>query len=101
MLSQFMAPKEERSMTPLSVNGDGSCVSDNNDTEGKVRCELCQKEMCNYRSLSSLMSHAKRHYHMKQYQCPECPYSSSEAAHARTHMALKHPQIGTKPIDNK
>lgn len=57
--------------------------------------------MPNYRSLSSLMNHAKRHYHLKQYQCSECSYTSSEAAHVRTHMALKHPHVGAKPIDNK
>lgn len=57
--------------------------------------------MSDNRSLSSLMNHARRHYHLKQYQCSECTYTSSEAAHVRTHMAIKHPHVGAKPIDNK
>ncbi|EJD75776.1 hypothetical protein LOAG_17140 [Loa loa] len=104
MLTQFqsLAPKEERnSMSPINFNGYvTSIVEVNNDTGNHVRCELCQKMMPNYRSLSSLMNHAKRHYHLKQYQCSECSYTSSEAAHVRTHMALKHPHVGAKPIDN-
>ncbi|MCP9265366.1 hypothetical protein DINM_020642 [Dirofilaria immitis] len=106
MLTQFqsLAPKEDRSsMSPLNFNGYVTSMLNeaNSDAGNHVRCELCQKMMPNYRSLSSLMNHAKRHYHLKQYQCSECSYTSSEAAHVRTHMALKHPNVGAKPIDNK
>ncbi|VIO87929.1 Uncharacterized protein BM_BM5027 [Brugia malayi] len=105
MLTQFqsLAPKEERnSLSPLSFSGYMTSIVNETgtDTGNHVRCELCQKMMPNYRSLSSLMNHAKRHYHLKQYQCSECSYTSSEAAHVRTHMALKHPHVGAKPIDN-
>ncbi|VDK44557.1 unnamed protein product [Anisakis simplex] len=97
MLSQFqnLAPKEERcSISPISredVSSREIEIIENDDTSS-IRCEICHKQMPNNRSLSSLMNHAKRHYHVKQYQCSECSYTSSEAAHVRTHMALKHPQ---------
>lgn len=100
MLSQFqkLAPKEERCSTSPLSHEEMRRETTENDTS--VRCEICQKQMPNNRSLSSLMNHAKRHYHLKQYQCSECVYTSSEAAHVRTHMAIKHPHVGAKPIDN-
>lgn len=103
MLLQFqnLAPKEEpRSSSPAVCDNSRAQSTESDIANGQIRCELCQKQMPNNRSLSSLMNHAKRHYHLKQYQCSECVYTSSEAAHVRTHMAIKHPQVGAKPIDN-
>lgn len=57
------------------------------------------------RSISSLVSHAKRHYHIKQYACPVagCGYSSAESTHVRAHVKTKHKAIthDMAPIDNK
>lgn len=57
------------------------------------------------RSVSSLVSHAKRHYHIKQYACPVagCSYSSAESTHVRAHVKTKHKEIthDMAPIDNK
>lgn len=67
-----------------------------------IRCELCLKTIPGKRPLTLLLKHAKRHYHLKQFQCRHCAYCSSDAAHVRNHMKLKHPQSHFKhPVNNK
>ncbi|KAK0404832.1 hypothetical protein QR680_017655 [Steinernema hermaphroditum] len=67
--------------------------------EGQVRCETCGKYLCKTKPLSSLINHAKRHYIDKQFNCTECAYGSSEAAHVRNHMRLRHSVIDKEPED--
>uniref|UniRef100_A0A1I7WR78 C2H2-type domain-containing protein n=1 Tax=Heterorhabditis bacteriophora TaxID=37862 RepID=A0A1I7WR78_HETBA len=69
--------------------------------ENSISCDLCNKvlEFNNKGSLCSLMSHAKRHYHIKQFECAHCSYASSEAAHVRTHLLVKH-NSHERPIDH-
>uniref|UniRef100_A0A1I7ZWU8 C2H2-type domain-containing protein n=1 Tax=Steinernema glaseri TaxID=37863 RepID=A0A1I7ZWU8_9BILA len=67
--------------------------------EGQVRCETCGKYLCKTKPLSSLINHAKRHYIDKQFNCTECAYGSSEAAHVRNHMRLRHSVVDKDPED--
>jgi hypothetical protein len=68
-----------------------------------VPCLMCQKVMRGQRSVSSLVSHAKRHYHVKQYACPmdACAYTSAESTHVRAHLRTKHKRTDLHPVDNK
>ncbi|TKR81392.1 hypothetical protein L596_015267 [Steinernema carpocapsae] len=67
--------------------------------EGQVRCETCGKYLSKKKPLSSLINHAKRHYANKQFNCTECTYGSSEAAHVRNHMRLRHQVTDKEPVD--
>uniref|UniRef100_A0A914EIG9 C2H2-type domain-containing protein n=1 Tax=Acrobeloides nanus TaxID=290746 RepID=A0A914EIG9_9BILA len=65
-----------------------------------IRCQICHRNVPSAQPLFNLLSHAKRHYNIKQFKCPACNHSSVDHGAIRTHMAIKHPNSTEEPIDN-
>jgi hypothetical protein len=72
-----------------------------NELADQIRCETCGKLLNRNKPLSSLLNHAKRHFTTKQFVCTECNYGSSEAAHVRNHMRMRHHLQNQEPLDTK
>ncbi|KAH7713937.1 zinc finger protein [Aphelenchoides avenae] len=82
-----------------SGRSDGEASKSSSDAMQMVKCELCDKMVASNQPLSNLMNHAKRHYIVKQFRCPECSHSCVENASMRTHIAIKHPGTNAEPLD--
>uniref|UniRef100_A0A914WJV6 C2H2-type domain-containing protein n=1 Tax=Plectus sambesii TaxID=2011161 RepID=A0A914WJV6_9BILA len=90
-------------LPPIGLHYDASEPSTGDSSaatpDDHVRCETCGKFLPKKKPLSSLLNHAKRHYLLKQFICLQCPYGSSEAAHVRNHMKLRHNVVDRDPLD--
>jgi hypothetical protein len=92
--------QEERALSALTANSVSSSRRGSSPMD-VVRCEMCGKYLSCTKPMSSLLNHAKRHNVLKQFVCICCPYGSSEAAHVRNHMKLRHRLVGREPLDNR
>uniref|UniRef100_A0A915DK23 C2H2-type domain-containing protein n=1 Tax=Ditylenchus dipsaci TaxID=166011 RepID=A0A915DK23_9BILA len=103
---------EERMVAQLRHNSDkrfdNTSTEDNSASEEAMEpsldetttCTMCDGSLLSCNPLSNLLVHAKRHYVIKQFRCPECTHSCVDISSMRMHISIKHPEAeSVKPID--
>jgi len=65
-----------------------------------VQCELCFKLFTADQNISVLLTHARNHFGIRCFNCPECSFKSSEIGVVSNHISRKHPESQEIPIDN-
>ena len=50
--------------------------------------------------MSVLLSHAKNHFGIRCFNCPECSFKGSDIGVVSSHISRKHPESEETPSDN-
>ncbi|VDM66170.1 unnamed protein product [Strongylus vulgaris] len=62
---------------------------DHDDNSAQLSCRLCNRFL-DFDDLPNLVTHAKAHYIIKQFECSRCGYGSNSRSSISQHLYLKH-----------
>ncbi|KAI1730167.1 transcription factor lir-3 [Ditylenchus destructor] len=92
-VGDFIKQRLTKQQSDRNVNRDESPL------EETITCEMCDGSVLSCKSMTGLLEHAKRHYVVKQFRCPDCTHACVDISSMRTHISIKHPGSESEPID--